>query len=228
VPFYWTSNVALTNSGEQSDFLVSPVAAIAYMPQINKNIYGYVGVREQLFYYERLPSFNFGSFDVELGLTYTVPQVHNLILHIGYDYNRLTEKNSFNDFFQNHIFVVSAEMPFRINRAQQVSIGADMNISIEATPEPPRRHDFSTYVNYSVQVTRALSLNATGRISLHEYVQGDRADVTELIALNANYAITRNFSASAMASFAANQSNQSVFDYEVGDIGGAVSFSIRF
>src|SRR5215212_1945616 len=33
VPFYWTSNVALTNSGEQDDFLVSPVVAIAYQPR---------------------------------------------------------------------------------------------------------------------------------------------------------------------------------------------------
>ena len=59
-------------------------------------------------------------------------------------------------------------------------------------------------------------------------ILGSRADVTELVALNATYAITKNFSANAMASFAANQSNESVFDYEVGNAGGAVSFSVRF
>ncbi|HJT81078.1 MAG TPA: hypothetical protein VJ719_07770 [Chthoniobacterales bacterium] len=228
VPFYWTSNVALTNSGEQSDFLVSPVAAIAYQPRINKNLYGYVGLRQQQFYYDRLPSFNFGSFDAEIGLTYTVPQVYNLVLHAGYDYNRLTEKDSFDAFFQNHILQLSAEMPFRINRAQQLSVGVDSYISMGATPEPPRRHDFSGFVSYSIQVTRALLLNATGRISLHEYVQGSRTDVTELLSVNANYAITKNFSASAMASFAANQSDESVFDYEVADVGGTVAFSLRF
>ena len=37
-----------------------------------------------------------------------------------------------------------------------------------------------------------------------------------------------NFSASALFSFAANQSNHSVFNYEVGNGGGALSFSIRF
>src|SRR5205085_11556742 len=123
VPFYWTSNVALTNSGEQSDFLVSPVAAIAYQPRITKELSAYVSVREQLFYYDRFPSFNFGSFDAETGLTYTVSQLHNLILHAGYDYNRLTKKNSFDSFFSNHVLALSFEMPFRINRAQQLSIG---------------------------------------------------------------------------------------------------------
>jgi len=46
-----------------------------------------------------------------------------------------------------------------------------------------------------------------------------------MIALNANYAITKWLNASALASYAANQSNHSVFDYEVGDLGGAVSLS---
>src|SRR5204863_7785006 len=55
VPFYWTSNVALTNSGEQSDFLVSPVAALAYQPRITNNLSAYVSVREQLLYYDRFP-----------------------------------------------------------------------------------------------------------------------------------------------------------------------------
>ena len=47
---------------------------------------------------------------------------------------------------------------------------------------------------------------------------------TEMIALNASYAVTKYLTAGALASFAANQSNHSVFDYQVGDIGGAVTF----
>ena len=228
VPFYWTSNVALTNSGEQSDFLVSPVAAIAYQPRLAKDVSAYVSVREQLFYYDRFSSLNFGSFDVEVGLAYTVSQLHNLTLRAGYDYNRLTEKNSFDDFFSNHILTLSAEMPFRINRAQQVSVGVDTNVSLGADPEGPRRHDFDAWIGYSVQLTRALVLGANGRIVVHNYVQTDRTDVTEMVAVNATYSITKYLSATALASFAANQSNHSVFDYEVADAGGSVAFSIRF
>src|SRR5204862_4132954 len=32
-PFYWTSNVALTRSGEQSDFVVAPAVAAFYEPR---------------------------------------------------------------------------------------------------------------------------------------------------------------------------------------------------
>ena len=228
IPIYWTSNVALTNSGEQGDLLTSPVAAVGYQPRITNNLAAYVGVREQLFYYKRLHDFDFGSFDVDVGLTYTVPQFYHLILHMGYDYNRLTKRQSFDDFFSNHMLVASAEVPIRINRAQQLAIGTSINVSMTAVPEPPRRHDFDGYVVYSVQLTRALILAASGRVSVHEYIHTDRVDVTELVALNATYAITNSISANALASFAANQSNHSVFDYQVGDLGGAASFLIRF
>jgi hypothetical protein len=228
IPIYWTSNVALTNSGEQGDLLTSPVAAVGYQPRITNNLSGYVGVRDQQFYYKRLHDFDFGSFDVEVGLTYTVPQFYHVILHLGYDYNRLTKRKSFDDFFSNHMLVLSAEVPIRINRAQQISIGASSSISMTAVPEKPRRDDFDGYVVYSVQLTRALVLAANGRISLHDYILTDRIDVTELVALNATYSVTNFISANALASFAANQSNHSVFDYQVGDLGGAFSVLIRF
>jgi hypothetical protein len=228
VPFYWTSNVALTNEGEQSDFLVSPVAALAYQPRLTKNLFGSVGVREQLFYYDRLTSFDFGSFDVDVGLTYTVPQLHNLVLHAGYDYNRLTKKNSFESFFSNHSFIASAEMSFPLSRAQQLSTGIDTNISMDGVPNGPRRHDFGGYVGYSTQLARSLLVGASVRLVVHDYVLTDRVDLNEIVALNATYALTRLISASAIGSFAANQSNHSVFDYQVGNLGGSVALSIRF
>jgi hypothetical protein len=228
VPFYWTSNVALTNEGEQSDFLVSPVAALSYQPRLAKNLSASVGVREQLFYYDRLTSFDFGSFDVDVGLTYTIPQLHNLVLHAGYDYNRLTKKNTFESFFSNHSFVASAEMTFALSRAQQLSTGLDTNISMDADPNGPRRHDFGGFVGYSAQVARSILVGANFRLVVHDYVLTDRVDLNEIVSLNATYAVTRLISASAIASFAANQSNHSVFDYQVGNLGGSVALSIRF
>src|SRR5438552_16984714 len=76
-PFYWTSNAALVRTGEQSDFLVAPVAALTYQPRITNALYGLFSVREQLFYYDRFSNLNFGSFDVVAGLAYTLPQFHN-------------------------------------------------------------------------------------------------------------------------------------------------------
>jgi hypothetical protein len=68
--------------------------------------------------------------------------MHNLILRAEYDYNRLTFSNSFSSFFDNHSLFLSAELPFRFGRAQQVSLGADTNVSLGASPPAPQRDEF--------------------------------------------------------------------------------------
>jgi hypothetical protein len=238
-PFYWTSNVALVSSGAQSDFVVAPAAGAFYEPRITRNLYGLIDVREQLFYYDRFPSFNFGSFDVEVGIRHILPQWHNLLLRVEYDYNRLTEKNSFAAFFQNHGFIANAEIPFRFGRAQQLSLGADVNISMAAEesqkPPPPnisaisaRRNDYEIYAGYSVVFTRSFFVNAVGRLVLRQYWEGGRDDVNEILALTANYRVNKYLTVSAVSTLAADQSNQSVFDYKVANLGGAVAFSVKF
>lgn len=238
VPNYWTSNVALTKNNEQSDFVVAPAAAAFYEPRITQNLYGLIDVREQLFYYDRFDEFNFGSFDVEAGLRYIVPQWHNLLLRLDYDYNRLTKKDSFSAFFQNHAFILNAEIPFRLDRAQQLSLGAVVNISAAAeetgqAPPPAttisaRRNEYSAYLGYSVILTRSFYINAVGTIVVRQYWEGGRDDVSEILALTANYRVNKYLTVSAVTTLAANQSNHSVFDYQVANGGGAVAFLVKF
>jgi hypothetical protein len=237
-PFYWTSNVALVSSGAQSDFVVAPAAAAFYEPKITNTLYGLVDVREQLFYYDRFPDFDFGSFDVEAGFRYLVPQWHNLLLRVEYDYNRLTKKNSFEAFFQNNAFIVNPEIPFRFGRAQQLSLGAYANISAAAEqsgqPPPPaktvsaRRNDYGVYLGYSATLTRSFFVNAVGTIVVRDYWDSDRTDVNEILALTANYRVNKYLTVSAVSTLAANQSNHSVFDYQVANLGGAVALSVKF
>ena len=237
VPFYWTSNVALTSSGEQSDFVVAPAAGAFYEPRITNTLYGLIDVREQLFYYDRFDSFDFGSFDVEVGLKYLVPQWHNLLLRLEYDYNRLTEKNSFEAFFQNNAFIMNAEVPFRFGRAQQLTLGADINISAAATEshQPPningiaaRRNDYALYLGYSAILTRSFFINAVGRVVVRQYWNVNRDDVSEILSLTANYRVNKYLTVSAVSTFATSKSNQNVFDYSVANVGGAVALAVKF
>jgi hypothetical protein len=227
-PFYYTSNVALANSGERGDLLVAPTAGITYAPQFSRTFFGAFTVQQQSFYYDRYGDLDFGSFDFRAGLLYILPKLHNLILRGEYEYNRLTFSNSFNEFFSNHSVFVSAEVPFRIGRAQQFSLGADANLSVHAEPAPPRRHEFDLYAGYAVNLTRSFSLDAAGRIFVRDYYTADRTDVSEVFALTANYRVTKCFSASAASTLAWSQSSKSVFDYSVANIGGALSLNFRF
>jgi hypothetical protein len=227
-PFYYTSNVALTRSGEQSDVLIAPAVGVSYAPRFTQTLYGSLTVQRQEFYYNKFSALNFGSFDFRAGLTYILPKAHNLVLHAEYDYNRLTFSNSFNDFFSNHSIFLSAELPFRIGRAQQISLGVDTNVSLGASPSAPQRDEFDVYLGYYVSLTRSFSVGAVGRVFVRDYRSFGRTDVSEVLALTANYRITKYFSAGAASTLAWSQSSKSVFDYNVANIGGALSLTFKF
>jgi hypothetical protein len=228
-PIFYTSNVALTRSGEMSDVVMAPVAAVYYQPRITKTLYGNVDVREQVFYYGDNHAFDFGSLDVEAGLNYFLPQFHNLILRGEYDFNRLTMDDRLGDeFFSNHSLIFSAELPFRFSRAQQLSVGVDTNISVGADHQSPRRNDYEGYLGYTVNFTRAFTINALGRVVARDYHQNGRTDVSEIISATATYRFTNWCSINAISSFAHSDSNQDVFDYNVGNLGGAVSLAVKF
>lgn len=227
-PFYYTSNVALVRNGEHSDAVFAPAAGVTYAPRITQTLYGSFTIQRQEFYYDKFSALDFGSFDFRAGLTWILPKAHNLLLRAEYDYNRLTFSNSFNDFFNNHSIFLNAELPFRFGRAQQVSIGADTNLSLSSSPSAPQRHEFDVYVGYAVSLTRSLTLGAVGRVFVRDYQSVDRTDVSQVLALTANYRITKQLSAGAATTFARSRSSKSVFDYDVANFGGAVSLTFKF
>ena len=228
VPFYYTSNVALVDRGRVDDVIVAPVIGLTYAPKFNKTLYGEFSVRQQFFYYNDNTGFDFASFDVLAGLVYYVPRLHNLALRANIDYNRLTGTDNFDSFFENYALQASAEVPFRIGRAQQISLGADANVSLYANPSGPQRNDFGAYVGYAVNVSRSFSVNAAAHLVVRPYDTGSRTDVSEVLALSANYRIKDYLTLSAISTFVANQSNRSVFDYQVFNVGGGVTLTWKF
>ena len=167
------------NRGTVSDAIIAPVVALTYSPKFQRTLYGDFTVRQQFFYYSEFSGFNFASFDAIAGLTYYVPKWNNLTLHANIDYNRLTGTDNFDDFFYNYALSLSAEMPFHIGRAQQVSVGANTNISLYAYPEPPRRNDFEFFVGYTANLSRSFSVNAAASLAVRPYDSGGRTDVAK-------------------------------------------------
>ena len=227
-PFFWTSNVALVSSGEEDDVLVAPGVTLLYQPRITKTLYAQLGVVQQFFFYDRFSDLNFGSFDAIAGLVYYLPQFHNLSLRAYYDYNRLTDTDQFDEFFVNNSIILNGELPFRIHRAQQIFLGVGLNLSFYGNPEPPRRNDYAFYAGYDVALSRSFSIDATARLAVRDYYSGGRTDVNEILSVSANYRIEDWLTVSALSSFSWNQSNHSVFDYSVANVGGGVALTIKF
>src|SRR5205807_84018 len=182
-PFYYTSNVALTHRGVRGDFLVAPAAGVFYEPRIRRTLYGFIDVRQQFFYYDRYNGFDFGSFDAEAGVIYSLPQFHNLILRGEYDFNRLTFSDRvLDEFFSNHSLIASAELPFRIGRAQQLSLGADVNSGVAADRGMRGWNFCGFFLFFCVFLLRSLSLEGAGGGVGCDYYQGDRREVSKFLA----------------------------------------------
>ncbi len=137
-----------------------------------------------------------------------MPQWHNLLLRLEYDYNRLTEKNSFAAFFQNHAIIIDAGIPFQFGRAQTLTLGADLNISIaaEESGQAPninaisaQRSDYAVYLGYSAVLTRSFFVNAVGTLVVRQYYEGGRDDISEILALTANYRLNKYLTVSAVS-----------------------------
>lgn len=226
-PILYTSNVALVRSGEEHDFIIAPEFGITYAPRISRTLFATFALEQQQFFYSRFGELDFGSFDARAGLSYVAPKLRDLLLRAEYTYNRLTS-DGFDEIFSDHSLFLSAELPFRIGRAQQVSVGTNAKIVLDTNPEQPGRHDFEGYVGYSAALTRSLTLTAVGRLAVREYVDGDRTDVSEVLALGATYRFNKWLSASATSTLAWNQSDDDVFEYDVANVGAALAFSYRF
>ena len=226
-PVYYTSNVALVNHGAQDDVMFAPGLVLTYQPHLTSTLYAEVGVAQQWFIYGRFSDLNFASFDAIVGLAYYMPQFHNLTLRARYDYNSLTD-TSFDQFFSNNSIILSANVPFRIDRVQQFGVGFDVQLSFASDPDGPRRNDYSFWAGYSINLTRGLSIDATARLAVRDYHVGSRTDVSEILSLSANYRINQWFTVSLLTSFSWNQSDQDVFDYSVADIGAGISGTVQF
>ena len=227
-PFFWTSNAALVNKGAQDDVFVAPGVTLMYEPRITKTLYAQVGVIQQFFLYDQLTELNFASLDVIAGLHYYLPQFHNLSLRGYYDFNRLTDTHDFDQIFANNSIILSADLPFRIARAQTLLAGVALNLSFAGNPESPRRNNYSLYGNYDLALSRSFSLDAAFQFVVRDYYSGDRTDVNEILSLSANYRVREWLTFSALSSFSWNQSNHSVFDYSVANVGGGVALELKF
>ena len=228
-PVYYTSNAALTRFDPKGDVFFAPAATFSYSPRFSSQLYGDFAAQQQFFYYDRFGDLNFGSFDTRAGLIYLVPQLRNLAIRLAYDYNRLTVSDSLNEeLFADQSIILNLNLPFRFSDGQELSLGGGARISVFGDPDLPRRDEFDIYLAYSINATKAVSFNAIGRVVARDYVLSDRIDVSESLSVAASYRVTRMISASVYSTVAGNQSSDKQFDYSVANLGGGLSFLIRF
>lgn len=171
---------------------------------------------------------NFATFEGQGGLSYYLKDLGNLVVRALYDYDRLSGTDDFDGIFFSHGFLFNAELPIRLSHNQSLALGVNTRVNIKTHPGRAQRNEVEPYLDYTIGITREFFIDAYAEISLREYEARDRRDGEGMVALSANYRLTNWLTGSVIGSLAANRSNISFYNYNVGNVGGAFELSLKF
>ena len=223
---FYTTNAALTDAFKVDDFFMAAQAAVSYQPQLAKSLFGEVTVRQAFFRYSELNELDFDSLNIGGGVTYLIEPLWNTAVSVRYNYNRLTDGAEHDEFFRNHTVTVGLSKTFELSKAHYIYTGCSA-LFAWSEPRESERDEYGVFLGYRVNLTRALSADASYRFAFFDYTEG-RDDWNQTLAAGLQCHLTRALSVSATASLGFNNSNQNVFDYQVFNGGLTVAASFSF
>ena len=91
-----------------------------------------------------------------------------------------------------------------------------------------QRDQIGFAIGYHLQLARNLAADLGYRHSWYFYNDHGRTDLNQVFSLALRYYVTKWAALEALVSGATNNSNHSVFDYDVFSTGGGVGLTIRF
>ena len=109
----------------------------------------------------------------------------------------------------------------------QLNLGALANVSFAADPSGPQRSDFECMGFIMYSSAARFRWTRLDRCYL-KILRGRSNDVNELLSFTANYRFREWLILSAVSTASWNQSNHSVFDYSVVNLGGSLALTFKF
>ncbi len=223
----WTSNVALTKNNPQDDNYFLTTTGVSYQPIILPNLLGEVTAMYQWFRYDRFTDMNFDSFNTGAGLTYVIPELDQLAISARYNYNRLTNADARGEYYRNNSITLGLFKMFPLARAHYIYAAYSSQFGF-SDPKVYQRDYHSLVSGYYLDITSKWSFEGGVRISYVPYAENGREDYNESVTLVIGYKpkpwININFTALA----ALNQSNQSVFEYNMVNLSPNINIKIKF
>jgi len=223
----WTSNVALTKNSPQDDNFFLYTTGASYQPILSRNLLGEITATYQWFRYDRFNEMDFDSFNIGGGLSYAIPEVENLVFFGRYNYNRLTNSDATGEYYSNNSITFGIFKTFPLARTHYIYGGLTSQFGF-ATPKLYQR-DYHTFLcGYNILITEKVSLDLNARFSYIPYQEDGRNDYNEAVTLNISYKPRPWLNIYFIGFAAFNQSNRSVFEYNVVNLAPNIGIKIRF
>jgi hypothetical protein len=225
---FYTTNAALSNGNEQSDWFTAMQFGAAWVPRITGNLFGEATAMQQLFRYANLSGLSFNSLDLGAGLIYVLRELDDLSVFARYNYNLLTNAASDSSTFYQQTIRLGLNKPFVFSRAHSANIGLVADINLDGWPRYALRNRFALLTGYTVNLTRLLQANLFYQIGYFPFVESSRQDLNQLVSLGLSLNLSPRFSINTSVSGGFNSSTESFYSYSVLNTGVGVSANYKF
>jgi len=225
---FYTTNAALSNGNEQSDWFTAMQFGAAWVPRITGNLFGEATAMQQLFRYANLSGLSFNSLDLGAGLIYVVRELDDLSIFARYNYNLLTNASSDSSTFYQQTIRLGLNKPFVFSRAHSANVGLVADINLDGWPGYALRNRFALLTGYTVNLTRLLQANLFYQIGYFPFVESSRQDLNQLVSFALSLNLSPRFSINTSVSGGFNSSTESFYSYSVLNTGVGVSANYKF
>ena len=222
----FTSNAALTRRDERPDLFGVAELGASWTPRLSPTVEVNAGAHASLFRYVRTPELDFENLGVGAGLAWTPAALGGISFFARYDLTELLGSDG-SHILTDHIFSGGVQKVFTFARAHALTVGASGSLGF-SNPDTAQRHQAGGFVNYHVQIARDFGADLLWRPAGHFYQELDRTDFNNILSLTLRYRITPHADLSVFASYGANRSEDTAFDYNVATTGAGVVFTARF
>ena len=223
---FYTNNVDLTPSRTRSDFFLASNVGAAWRPTISRGLFAEISAASSIFRYDRASELDFERITLGAALTWLVPHTPDIVAFARYDFTELLDSAS-SELLQDHAFTIGGQRTFVFGRSHSLAAGISGVLGI-STPRSQERDQAGIYAAYHLQITRSVDADLLYRYAAQFYDEDGRVDHNQTLSFAIGYYPVRWLRVDASISAARNDTNRSVFQYEVINVGSGLRFSIRF
>ncbi len=223
----WTSNAFYTPDSPSSDVFMSAFANAIVLPHLGGNFFFEGAASFTGYRYFRNPVLDFNALETSAGILKVFREFADLGLYARYEYSYLFGRDG-GDLLQEHSLVTGLRKTFQFSRANALFLSAEADFVLGGEPGFALAHDFSLFAAHQIDWTRFIQTSFFYQMNVLAFLENDRADVRNSFGLSVGFKPLEWVNISASSWLGWNSSNQSEFDYFVGNIGGGITASINF